>query len=269
MSQRAQITMCCVCRKRHPYVLSDTDGADELWLFAVTGPLGTDVIPQRLLDGARDASAIAELRDRLKDAWAETLAGDIEETVWKIDGPSDERQMTSLVASLPDSATTLVQDQLAGLARDTSIPAPVASLGAGVTATLVLSPVLKPAEEVLHSLEVVGIVLGLVTGLHPLVIVCAKHLAYDEFGSALTRTIKHATEGSTLATVSGLDSQDRPKTIEGTGSAFLSSEGTELVHKATGLADGTLDPGDGLAASATAAAEPLEDLSVLPSLSTL
>jgi hypothetical protein len=235
-------------------VLSDTDGADELWLFVVTGPLGTDVISQRVLDCARDASAIAELRDRLKDAWAETLAGDIEETAWKIDGPSDGQQTADLVASLPDRAKALVQGQLADLARDMSIPAPVASLGAGVTATLVLSPVLKPAERVLHSLEVVGIALGLVTGLHPLVIVCAKHLAHDEVGSVLTTTIKHATEVPTLPTVSGLGSQDRPKRIEGTGSA---------------IAEGTLDPCEGLAKSATAAAEPLEDLSVLPSLPNL
>ena len=61
-----------------------------------------------------------------------------------------------------------------------------------VAATLVLSPVLKPVENGLHTLEVVGIVVGLVTGLHPLVIACAKHLAHDEFGSTVATGIKQA-----------------------------------------------------------------------------
>lgn len=45
-------------------------------------------------------------------------------------------------------------------------------------------------ERAVHAFEVAGIVIGLVTGLHPLVITCVKHLVHDELGAALTDAFK-------------------------------------------------------------------------------
>jgi hypothetical protein len=52
-----------------------------------------------------------------------------------------------------------------------------------VSATLLLKPVLEPLERVVHAFEVAGIVVRVVTVLHPLTVICAKHLAHDKLGS--------------------------------------------------------------------------------------
>ena len=126
--------------------------------------------------------------------------------VWKIGDGLSDKEIADLVASLPDSVKTLVQEQLDGLAQVAGVPAPVASLGADVTANLVLSPVLRPVENDLHTLEVVGIVVGLVTGLHPLAIICAKHLAHDELNSMLATAIKQAMSSPSTETLDGMPS---------------------------------------------------------------
>ena len=79
---------------------------------------------------------------------------------------------------------TLGEKPLDILGDAAGFPAPVVSLGADVSATLLLKSALEPLESTVHMLEVVGIVLGLATGMHPLVITCVKHLAYDEVFSA-------------------------------------------------------------------------------------
>ena len=138
--------------------------------------------------------------ERLKEALAESTADRIVEMVWKMDDSLSDGQIADLAASLPDSVKTLVQGQLNNLARPgRGFSSPVASFGADVTATLVLSPVLKPVEDGL-PLEVVGIVTGLVTGLHPLVITCAKYLAHDELGSMLATAIKRAMKSPSAQT---------------------------------------------------------------------
>lgn len=44
-----------------------------------------------------------------------------------------------------------------------------------------------PLGDAARVCEIAGIVIGLVTGMHPLVMACAKRLAHDELGNMLAR----------------------------------------------------------------------------------
>jgi hypothetical protein len=128
--------------------------------------------------------------ERLKETVAEVLAGRLEGAVWKTIDDLSEDQIAGLLAGLPDVVKTLAEQPLDILGDAAGFPAPVVSLGADVTATLVLKPVLEPLQSAVHFLEVAGIVLGLATGMHPLVLTCVKHLAYDELGETLTHAFE-------------------------------------------------------------------------------
>ena len=183
------IATCYVCRRKHRSAPGQTEVADELWLVVQVGPVqSADAVPKWVLDPALDSARTKDPARPVKEALAESMANHIVEMAWKI----DDGQVADRIASLPDRVEALVQQQLAGLAQEAGVAPPEASFGADVTATLVLSPALKPVEKGLHTLEVIGIVFGLVTGLHPLAILCAKHLAHDELGSMVATVIKQA-----------------------------------------------------------------------------
>jgi hypothetical protein len=214
MSQSARIVTYYVCRRKRRYLVSgEADVTDELWLVAVIGPQqDADAVPQWILNSDLDTGAAQHVGERLNEALAESMADRIAEMTWKIDDGLSDGQVADLVASLPDRVKTIAQGKLDSLAQVAGVPAPVALLGADVTATLVLSPVLKPVENGLHTLEIVGIVIGLVTGLHPLVIACAKHLAHDEFGSMLTTAIKQAMKPPSAQTLADSVAADHEAT---------------------------------------------------------
>lgn len=93
---------------------------------------------------------------------------------------------------------------LTGLA---GLPAPAASFSTDVVTTALLKPVLEPVESAVHAFEVAAIVIGLLAGLHPLVITCVKHLAHDELGSALSGAFEH------LLSQAGVRASEQPPTV--------------------------------------------------------
>jgi hypothetical protein len=56
---------------------------------------------------------------------------------------------------------------------------PLVDIGSGIAANFVTAPLTRPLENAALICEVAGIVVGLATGIHPLVIACAKRLAHD------------------------------------------------------------------------------------------
>jgi hypothetical protein len=64
------------------------------------------------------------------------------------------------------------------------------SIGVGITANFVTAPLTARLEGAARVCEVAGIVVGLATGLQPLVIACVKLLAHDELGIALSRELE-------------------------------------------------------------------------------
>ncbi len=60
-------------------------------------------------------------------------------------------------------------------------------IGAGISANLVTEPLTTPLEDTARACEIAGIVIGLATGAHPLVIACAHRLAHNEAGQLLSK----------------------------------------------------------------------------------
>ena len=139
--------------------------------------------------------AAENLRERLRQAVAESAACLIEEMIWKIaDDPSEAEQVASLIADLPDAVKTQAWRLLEGPAGAAGVPAFAAVPASDIVTAVLLDPILEPVEDALHVLEVVGVVIGMAVGLHPLVITCVEHLAFDQIGSALTTAIKRMME---------------------------------------------------------------------------
>jgi hypothetical protein len=99
-----------------------------------------------------------------------------------------------------------------------------------VSATLLLKPVLEPLERAVHAVEVAGIVVGLVMGLHPLAVICAKHLAHDELGSAMATGARQLITGAGVQEASAAPPAARSFAREsGSGaSAMRSGDGEPL-----------------------------------------
>jgi len=162
----------------------------QVWLVLVVCPERADTASEAAVNHCLDLGPAHKADEPLKETVAEVLAGRLEGIVWKTTDDLSEGQVAGLLAGLPDMMKTLAEKPLDILGDAAGLPAPAVSFGADVAVTVVLKPVLEPLQSTVHVLEVVGIVLGLVTGMHPLVITCVKHLAYDELGDALTRAFE-------------------------------------------------------------------------------
>jgi hypothetical protein len=138
---------------------------------------------------APSAGAAGELSKRVEEAVADVVAGRVVEMVWKT-SDLPEGQVAGLIADLPDAIRTLAVKPLESLADSAGAPAPMASVGADAAATLVLMPVLEPAENAVHGLEVAGLMIGMVTGMHWLATTCIQHLAHDDLTSAVVGAVK-------------------------------------------------------------------------------
>jgi hypothetical protein len=163
---------------------------DQVWLVVEMRPADEACsCSEAELNPARSATGSGTFDEQLREAVAVSLADCVEQEFWEIDDLSND-QLASLVANLPDLVKSLAAEPLARLASAAGAPAPAAAFGADVSAALLLKPVLEPLERTVHAFEVVGIVVGLVTGLHPLTVICAKHLAHDGVGSVLAAVPK-------------------------------------------------------------------------------
>jgi hypothetical protein len=117
------------------------------------------------------------------------MADHVEEKIWKADNLSDD-QAATLVINLPGTLRSLAAAPLASLASGDGVPGPAASFGADVAAAALLKPVLGPVDGLIHAFEVAGVIVALLTGVHPLVVTCVKYLAHDEIGSLLSRAFE-------------------------------------------------------------------------------
>jgi hypothetical protein len=81
----------------------------------------------------------------------------------------------------------MVEHPLADAASRAGAQGPLVDIGSGITANFVTAPLTRPLEGAARVCEVAGIVIGLATGMHPLVIACAKRLAHDELQRGIAR----------------------------------------------------------------------------------
>jgi hypothetical protein len=141
--------------------------------------------------------------------------------------------------------TTLVATPLEDIG--TAIRLPGAATAAGTGADLILQPVTRPLGQAARFCEIVAVVAGAVSGLHPLALAAARMLAQDEFHQGLARiisqTARSVLDGPAPVTVTG---QPGPVSV---ADAPASSTGTAptLPRRLASLADplpGPRSPGD-------------------------
>jgi hypothetical protein len=185
MSQPVRMVTCYLCRRKRRGTDPDRDEIFyQVWLHVEAHTAGEAApLAEPVLDTALNHSSAELLREQLIEDLSEGLADSLEDSVWKTVDDLSGQQFADFIANLPDSMKAVLGDPVESMATSAGVALPVARLGGDVAATLVLRPILEPVEKTVHGLEVIGIVVGLVTGMHPLIIVCAKHLAHDELGS--------------------------------------------------------------------------------------
>ena len=200
-------TTCYVCRREWRSRLTGRKGkvTYQVWLICqlrvVVVEASAAVSPELSVGHALSADSAKELGEHLKDALAQVTGDRVGEMIWRSADDLSEDQVAALIVGLPDTIKTLAAKLLEAPADAAGVPPVAASLGADVTATLLLKPVLEPIESAVHALEVVGIAIGMLTGLHGLAIFCIKHLAHDKLGNVLTSAFKQVIDQVNICTV--------------------------------------------------------------------
>ncbi|HEX8008634.1 MAG TPA: hypothetical protein VF482_19650 [Trebonia sp.] len=175
---------------------------------AATGP--------HLKEADHDREDRAEgLSERLADATADYLgakAGDplVEKaTQWWVTRDSyPETSVADVLTEANKWLHGLVEHPLEGVAERVSIPAPGASLAAGIAAEVVLQPVAEPMTKLTEFRAIAGLVVGLATGAHPLVVSSVKVLTHDAVDRALGEVVKQGfREIGIIRPASDLDSE--------------------------------------------------------------
>jgi hypothetical protein len=194
MSQR-MIVVIYVYWRRQPDPRREHEWLYQVWVMTEMRPAGLEEVEAvSILQATRFTAGPERLGKCLREASAETAADYVEGAVWRVWQTSDDLSLVQAInffAGVSDSLHEVVQSALENLADGVGVPAPVNLVGADVFATLLTKPIAEPISDLEHDLELLGIFVGLVTGLHPLVINCAKYLIHDQLGSALAKGINN------------------------------------------------------------------------------
>jgi hypothetical protein len=177
--------------RRHRSAVDDNDGeyTYEIWVVAIPGQLSAD--HELSLESA------SGLGEDLKQAIADVAAGHVTGAIWKIDDLSGDQ--AAVLIGMPEKLQGLVDEPLAAAAAAAGIGSSAAEFTGQVAGAMLLKPVMEPVDSTLRSLEIIGVIAGLVTGLHGLSALCLKHLIRDKItktlGDAFSQAIGNAIKG--------------------------------------------------------------------------
>ena len=179
-------------------------------IIEVSMPIDID-ITTRARAAAEYARAAGMGWDGLKKAAADYAGDRAANAMWSADDwqGTDGLCIDEAAEALNQSADwlrSLLERPVGGLAAGIGAPGPLAEAGAGVVATFVTAPITKPMGDTAKIIEIVGVVVGFLTGLHPLVLACAKPLAHNQIAELVAKGLEKAM--SPVATHSGMSSAD-------------------------------------------------------------
>ena len=142
-----------------------------------------------LLRSQYDNSDASDRGEALRAATADYFAGQVEDKLdiswWET---RDNFPLSSAADDLDKSAEllrSLAERPLAMAAHAAGADGPAVSILIGITAEAATKRLTAPVEDAARLCEVVGVLVGLATGMHPLVVACANRLVHDQLGSAL------------------------------------------------------------------------------------
>ena len=137
-----------------------------------------------------------ERREQIAAAAADYAASRVEGqfggTWWRTSQSFPLSQAADLLDGSAEWLRGLVDRPLDDAASAAGAAGPFVPIGAGITANFVTAPLTRPLEGAARVCEIAGIVIGLAAGVPPLVLACAKRLAYDEIGQVLSGGFEQA-----------------------------------------------------------------------------
>lgn len=194
MSQRT-IVVVYACWRRLPSPVRDDEWLYEFWIVTEMRPVGPEEVdPEPVLHTKRVDNA-ERPGECLRKASAKSAANSIEGAIWRVWQTSNDLtlvQAINFLIGVSDSLHGAVKSSLESLADTARVPTSINLVGADVMATLLTEPIAEPIEDLEHGLELAGILFGLVTGMQPLVMTCAKYLIHDEINSTLAKLLNDA-----------------------------------------------------------------------------
>jgi hypothetical protein len=144
----------------------------------------------------QDPGVSKERREQIAAAATDYAASWVEDqfgvTWWQTSQSFPLSQAADLLDGSAEWLRGLIDRPLDDAASAAGAAGPFVPIGAGITANFVTAPLTRPLEGAARACEIAGIVIGLATGAHPLVLACAKRLAHDEIGQLLSRGFEQA-----------------------------------------------------------------------------
>jgi hypothetical protein len=145
---------------------------------------------------------IEKAREKLTKATADYLATAIGDPAFKAATEGWETQ-SFLVTEVADGIEGisgelqgLVEMPLKGLSVAFGLSPGEATIAAGISTNIILAPITGPLDEASTFVEVAGLIIGLVTGMHGLVLACGKLLAHSQAKRALAHGVDELLGGS-------------------------------------------------------------------------
>jgi hypothetical protein len=135
---------------------------------------GNDAHRHRIMEAASDYAA-SQLTHAIGASW------------WAAPDNFALAQMADLLDRPADLMRGLVEHPLTEAAYRVGVSGPLVSVGAGITANFAMAPLTAVPDSAARICEVAGIIVGVVSGIHPLAIACAKRLVRDELGEVIEK----------------------------------------------------------------------------------
>jgi len=163
-------------------------------------------LPEGQLGALGDPSAVPDraehgqgFGDRLGEAASDYFAGKwgdpafTEVTEWWITNNSfPETAAAEVCDRIGSVLDAIVEKPLEEIGTEIWLPRLEATTATGISADLILQPVAQPERQAVQFLEIIGVVVGVTTGLHPLALVSAKMLLREEIHGVIARGITKA-----------------------------------------------------------------------------
>lgn len=163
-------------------------------------PSQTDIDKVESLRANYKASGTSKKgREGIGDAAAQYAAsrmeGQLRATWWETPQSFPLPRAADVLNSSAEWLCDLVKRPVADAASAAGTPGPLVPPGAGITANFVTAPVTALLGDDARVCEIAGMVIGLLPGMHLLLIASAKLFAHDELGDVLAKGFEDVING--------------------------------------------------------------------------
>ncbi len=141
-------------------------------------------------------------RERLVEATAEYVASRLGSGIvgpvtyrWEIQGLLDPAAVSNALDRSQQWLQGLVERPIERAATPLGVPPALAGALGAIGANVVTAPVARDVQGTTQIIDVIGIIIGSVAGIHPLVIASVKHLANTEFQQAVAGGVTKVFDG--------------------------------------------------------------------------